>query len=89
MPFEPRGGFPPLIRLQENVEEKTLETRGFATTNIVNIANIMDTKKKEELFFAFGSDEEETGHPLVRNILDTDPLDYQNNGYDRFFRRTK
>lgn len=61
MQFEPLGGFPPIVRVDDKVVEKTLESRGFATTNIVSISNIMDSKKKENLFIAFGSDDEEAG----------------------------
>jgi len=51
VPFEPIGGFPPIVRTEESdINKKTLESRGFATTNIVSISNIMDTKKKENLF---------------------------------------
>lgn len=57
MHFEPMGGFPPIIPEEnDNKPEKTLESRGFSTTNIVSIANIMDSKKKEDLFAAFGTE---------------------------------
>lgn len=52
MQFEPMGGFPSIIRADEDISEKTLESRGFATTNIVSISNIMDSK--EERKFVYG-----------------------------------
>jgi len=66
VPFEPIGGFPPIVRTEESdINKKTLESRGFATTNIVSISNIMDTKKKENLFTAFGFEEEDGGIDLL------------------------
>jgi hypothetical protein len=60
--FEPMGGFPPIIRdTDAKISKKTLESRGFATTNIVSITNIMEKKKKKDSFIAFGS-EDETGY---------------------------
>ena len=63
MPFEPIGGFPPIMRKDASaLSEKSLEARGFETTSIVNISDIMINKKKENLYIAFGSEDEgETG----------------------------
>lgn len=61
MAFEPRGGFPPIIRIKkEDISSKTLETRGFVSSNIVSINDIMNQKKKT-LFLAFGDKTEEDG----------------------------
>ena len=57
MSFKPIGGFPSFIRIKDKIEKETLETRGFST-NIVSIGDIMDKKKKQDLFLAFGSDDE-------------------------------
>ena len=78
MQFEPLGGFPPIIRVDDaKIGEKTLEARGFTTTNIVNISNIMDTKKKENLFIAFGTEEEDGVDLLIDN-----PHEYKKVAYD-------
>uniref|UniRef100_A0A6C0LQP0 Uncharacterized protein n=1 Tax=viral metagenome TaxID=1070528 RepID=A0A6C0LQP0_9ZZZZ len=62
MQFDPLGGFPPIIREDDQkISEKTLETRGFSAINIVNIGSIMDTQKKKKLYVAFGNEEEEGG----------------------------
>lgn len=56
--FEPKWGFPPIIRQDDAIpNEKKLESRGFST-NIVSIGNIIDTKKRENLFIAFGNEED-------------------------------
>jgi len=53
MQFEPVGGYPPIIRVDDaKINEKTLETRGFATTNIVSISKIMDSKKKRKFIYS-------------------------------------
>lgn len=60
MQSNPIGGFPPIRIINKNaISEKTLENRGFSGTNIVSINNIMDLKKKENLFIAFGTDNED------------------------------
>ena len=59
MNYEPTGGFPTIKRIIDtDVESKALEDRGFST-NIVSIGEIMDSKKRENLFFAFGTDEDD------------------------------
>lgn len=59
MQFEPLGGYPPIVRTEEStISERAMETQGFATTKIVNIADIMQSKKKEDLYMAFGTEEE-------------------------------
>ncbi len=76
MQFEPVGGFPPIVRVDDvKIKDKTLESRGFATTNIVSINNIMDSKKKENLFVAFGSDDE-NGFDISVNLMYDKPKDY-------------
>ncbi|XWV24870.1 n trans domain containing protein [Tupanvirus deep ocean] len=78
MQFEPVGGFPPIIRVDDaRISEKTLESRGFATTNIVSISNIMDSKKKENLFIAFGSEEEEGIDFAIEAMFDEKPYEYK------------
>ena len=77
MSFEPIGGFPSIILGNEdNIEGKVLETRGFAGTNIVSINNIMDSKKKENLFLAFGSEGEDGMHYVVENMFTDNPHHY-------------
>ena len=79
MQFEPIGGFPSIIRAEDNkIPEKTLESRGFATTNIVSINNIMDSKKKENLFMAFGSEEEDGIDFMINAMMDRKPYEYDN-----------
>lgn len=74
MQFEPIGGFPPIIRADDTeIREKTLESRGFATTNIVSISNIMDNKKKENLFIAFGTEDEDGVNYDIGNMFDINP----------------
>ena len=78
MDFEPIGGFPPIIIIdEENIKEKTLESRGFATTNIVSIGNIMQSEKKKDLFLAFGSEEEDGYNFLIEEMLDKKPHEYK------------
>ena len=76
MQFEPVGGFPSIILNDDIINEKTLESRGFAATNIVSINNIMDSKKRENFFLAFGSDEDDTMHRVVDNMFTDNPFDY-------------
>lgn len=78
MQFEPIGGFPPIIRKKdEAMAKKTFESRGFAvSSSIVDISNIMDTKKKENLFIAFGQDEESRITSTIENMLDRTPHQY-------------
>lgn len=62
-PFVPYGGFPSIIRnVDESTDKKGLETRGFSTTNIVDIQNIMNTNKKTTMFLAFGPEDENAVH---------------------------
>lgn len=78
MQFEPLGGFPPIVREDDaKISEKTLESRGFATTNIVSISNIMDSKKKENLFMAFGSQDEDGIDFVIEGMFDEKPHDYK------------
>jgi hypothetical protein len=89
MEFEPMGGFPPIIRIDDaKVSEKTLESRGFGTTNIVSISNIMDSKKKENLFIAFGS-EDEDGARMIDNMLDEEPHEYKDIVYKELKKKKK
>ena len=84
MQFEPMGGFPPIIRENDTkISEKTLESRGFATTNIVSISNIMDTKKKENLYMAFGSEEEDGIDFIIQGMFDEKPNDYKDIIYEK------
>lgn len=76
MSFEPIGGFPSIILENNNINKKTLESRGFSATNIVSINNIMNSKKKENLFLAFGSDEEDGLNYAIENTFTDNPYDY-------------
>ena len=78
MQFEPIGGFPSIVRVDDaKISEKTLESRGFATTNIVSINNIMDSKKKENLFMAFGTDEEDGIDFQIQAMFTENPHEYK------------
>lgn len=79
MQFEPLGGFPPIIRLgnQKKPDDKTLESRGFASSNIVSIGNIMKAKKEQDLFIAFGSTEEEGTEFMIDNFYNSTPNNYE------------
>ena len=58
------GGFPPLVRKSDKrIEKKVLETRGYSGKDkIASIAEIMNTRKKQTLFLAFGNqDQDELG----------------------------
>lgn len=52
MTFEPTGGFPPLIDLEEENQPPKINERGFAS--IVDISSILNAKKKQDLTMAFG-----------------------------------
>lgn len=76
MQFEPIGGFPSIIKIDNTeIKKETLETRGFGT-NIVGIGNIMKSNKKENLFMAFGNDDEE-GFNYADSTFDNEPHDFQ------------
>lgn len=52
-------GFPPIVKKKEKkISTETLESRGFSTTNIIDIADILEKKKNRESFIILGSDEE-------------------------------
>ena len=89
MQFEPLGGFPPIVRVDDVTSEKTLESRGFATTNIVNVSNIMDTKKKENLFIAFGTEDEDGIDFAIEAMFDTEPNDYKDIVYKKIPKRKR
>ena len=90
MSFEPSYGFPGIIREDDiDVSKETLESRGFATTNIVNISNIMESKKKENLFVAFGSEEEEGAEFLVERMFTDHPNDYTGIEYKKIPKKLK
>lgn len=60
MQFEPMGGFPPIVRITDTkIPENVLDTRGFTSSNIVSINQIMKSKRKEDLFSAFGTDDKD------------------------------
>ena len=78
MQSDPIGGFPPIVRVEEGkISEKTLESRGFSTTNIVSINNIMDLKKKENLFVAFGTEDEDGVDYAIEGMFTENPYDYK------------
>ena len=79
MSFQPMGGFPSIVRLDDKkISEKTLESRGFTASNIVSIGNIMESKKKENLFLAFGTEEEDGIDLAIEGIFYTSPHMYNN-----------
>lgn len=50
MQFEPLGGFPPLMRIEDvkitDDDKKNVSTRGFSSASIINIRNILNQQKK-------------------------------------------
>jgi len=48
MQFEPLGGFPPFIRISDiktdDMNKTDIASRGFSSTNIINIRNIINKK---------------------------------------------
>jgi len=70
MQFEPLGGFPPLVRVEDikitDNEKKNVSTRGFSSTNIINIRNILNKQKKTYTEGKFDSDD----------MLFNDPIEY-------------
>lgn len=82
MSFVPMGGFPPIIRInKKKPTTNTLESRGFANThNIVNISDILKTKKKQDLTLAFGNEEHES--ELLNRIFHQTPHEYNNINYN-------
>lgn len=84
MSFDPIGGMIAIVRVEDpEVTEKTLESRGFATTNIVNISDIMEAKKKENLFIAFGSEEEDAIDFKIDAMLERTPDQYDDIKYKK------
>lgn len=81
MNSEPIGGFPSIIRSDVKVNEKTLESRGFAASNIVSIGNIMESKKKENLFLAFGNNEEDGVDLAIEGLFYNSPHEYDGISY--------
>jgi hypothetical protein len=70
MQFEPLGGFPPLIRVEDvkttGDEKKNVSTRGFSSANIINIRNILNQQKKTYTEGKYDADK----------LLYNDPIDY-------------
>lgn len=88
MVFEPIGGYPPIVRSDDaKIESKTLESRGFSKTNIVNIGNIMDSNKKDNLFIAFGNEDEDGVNYMIENMLEKEPNYYNNIVYKEIPKR--
>lgn len=78
-PFEPIGGYPPIIRLSDDIDEQQLEVRSFSNPNFVDIKNIISTKKKD-VFLKFGVNEE--GLDQMYDSLVTTPHDYETIDFD-------
>uniref|UniRef100_A0A6C0C807 Uncharacterized protein n=1 Tax=viral metagenome TaxID=1070528 RepID=A0A6C0C807_9ZZZZ len=70
MQFEPLGGFPPLVRVEDvkitGDEKKNISTRGFSSANIINIRNILNQQKKTYTEGKYDSDE----------LLFNEPIEY-------------
>jgi len=94
MQFEPMGGFPPIVRVEDaqnsQKDETNLGTRGFASTDIVSINSIMSSKKKGNLFITFGEEQEDglglgldldLDSELSDDILHEKPIDFQGINY--------
>ena len=61
MPFKPKGGFPSIVRkiYNKTEDDKIPTSRGFSDRKrIIDISQILENKKRENLFLAFGDDEE-------------------------------
>ena len=84
MQFEPVGGFPPIIRVDDNISNKTTETRGFVATNIVNIGNIMSNKKKDSMFITFGPNDNDSEGGANTVDLDEKPYEYDDIQFEEF-----
>lgn len=74
MDFKPMGGFPPIKKRNLQVPAKKLDTRGFVSSNIVNIGNILNSTKKED-FISF-NDETEDGISGIIDKIYTSPNEY-------------
>ena len=82
MPFKPRGGFPSIVRKEEaDTSGKSMETRGLSKSNIVSINNIMESKKKENLFIAFGTEEEDGITYAIERMITDHPHKYNKISY--------
>lgn len=77
--FEPIGGYPPLIRIENKIGEEKIESRSFENKNIINIKNIIDSKKKST-FIKLGMDEE-NGAEYIYDMLDSSPIQFENMNY--------
>jgi hypothetical protein len=84
MQFEPVGGFPPIIREDDTkISEKTLESRGFESTKFVDISKIMALDKKKNLYFAFGTGEEDGTDFIIQGMFDQKPNEYKDIVYKK------
>lgn len=93
MAFEPMGGFPSFIPIEDAIpSEKGIESRGFASNNIVSIGNIMD-KKKGDLFMVFGSPQDEENMSRINDEDNINPEDIFSNDdkedYDLMYNKLK
>ncbi len=76
MSFVPKGGFISVVPVEEQLSKNTLESRGFSS--IVDISKIMGSKKKENLFLAFGSEDEEGAMEYeIDNITNRTPYKFE------------
>ena len=71
MNFKPMGGFPPIKKKDLQTPSKKLDTRGFVSTNIVNIGSILNSTKKDD-FITFNDDME---NGIIDHIY-TSPNEY-------------
>lgn len=86
MSFEPLGGFPSIVRKEDSINQADdLKTRGFSTTNIVNISNIME-KKKKDIFLSLSSEDESgvSENLFFEEMMFTKPNDYEKISYIEF-----
>lgn len=83
MAFEPMFGFPPIVRKTDiKPSKQTLESRGFSTTNIAGITDIMEKKKKNDAFIILGSDDESGFNDMELNsVLFDAPRTYNKISY--------
>lgn len=74
MEFKPMGGFPPIKRKNQQLPIKKLDTRGFVSTNIVSIGNILNTTKKED-FISFDDNDGTNSDNMMSRFFST-PNEY-------------
>lgn len=73
--FEPTGGYPPLIRLENKINESQIERRSVENKSIINIKNIIDAKKKNT-FIKLGMNDEGGAEEIYDTLTLISPIEY-------------